>query len=144
MKFENWVTDTYDSPSLNRVISQHTSHQNQLKKFQKALHMADALLGRETVMEIAPGRLSGFGGSVLIVTDQRLLIVKNSFQSGNSVSLDLNSLESCRLSYQPLAGHTLSIDGGVHRFTRIPAEFARSLRTTLFEEQELPQIIQAA
>lgn len=136
MKFENWVNETFNSPSLNQVFSQHSSHQNQLKKLQKALHMADSLLGCETVLEIAPGRFSGFGDSVLFVTSQRLLIIKNSFQSGHSVSLNFDSLENARLSYQPLAGHTLSLDGGTHRFTRIPADFANSLRKALFEEQK--------
>lgn len=136
MKFKNWVNETFDSPSLNQVFSYHSSHQKQLKKLQKALHMADSLLGRETVLEIAPGRFSGFGDSVLFVTSQRLLITKNSFQSGHSVSLDLDSLENARLSYQPLAGHTLSLGGGAHRFTRIPASFANSLRKALFEEQK--------
>lgn len=32
MKFENWVNETFDSPSLNQVFSHHSSHQNQLKK----------------------------------------------------------------------------------------------------------------
>lgn len=128
MNFENWVTGTYSSSSLSSAVQRHSSHQG-LKKFHKALHMADAMLRNETVADIALGKFTGFGSTLLLITSNRVLLVKNTFQAGQVISLDLQALDEAELSYTPLMGYTLSLAG--HRLTRIPAPFAQSLRSLM-------------
>ncbi|MDO4898764.1 MAG: hypothetical protein Q3965_05580 [Rothia sp. (in: high G+C Gram-positive bacteria)] len=143
MKFENWVKATFVSPTLNDVATRRSSPQ-ELNKMHKALHMADSMLGQETVAAIAFGRFSGFGDSLLVLTDERLLIVKNSFQSGLFISLRRNELSEVRLSQVPLLGHALTLQGGSYRFSRISAGSAADIRTVLSVEQKQSLMTRAA
>ncbi|MGV3016865.1 hypothetical protein [Rothia sp. 88186D007BW] len=128
MNFAHWATDTYTSTSLDSAIKRHSAHGG-LKKFHKALRMADSMVRGETVVDLATGRFGSFGDSLLVITNERILILKNSFQAGNSLTLDLHSLDQAKLTYLPLLGNTLTIDG--YRFSRIPTAHARTLRTLL-------------
>lgn len=128
MIFAHWATDTYTSASLGSAVKRHSSHGG-LKKFHKALHMADSMVRGETVVDIATGKFGSFGDSLLVITNERVLILKNSFQAGNSVSLDLHALGQAKLTYLPFLGTTLTIDG--YRFSRIPADYTGALRTLM-------------
>lgn len=142
MNFENWVTGTYSNDSLNAVVASFGPAQG-LRKMHKALNMADALLTGETVTALAVGKFASFGESVLVVTTERVLIVKNSFQAGFTVSFGLDALESAHFSHVPLMGHSLALEGGAYRFSRIPAEFVAGLREVVSADR-LPHYVQAA
>lgn len=131
MIFENWVTDTYSNASLASAVRRHSGLAN-LKKFHKALHMADSMVRGETVVDIVVGKLGSFGDTLMLITNERVLLLKNSFQAGNSVSLDLSALDQAKLVSLPIWGNTLLIDG--YRFSRIPAPFTHTLRSLLTAE----------
>lgn len=143
MNFENWVTDTFASTSLNEAVSRHASHPG-MNKVRKALHMADSMLEQETVTDIAVGKFAGFGDSLLVVTSERALILKNSFQAGHVVSFGAETFGNVRFSQAPLVGHTLAFQGGAYRFSRISGEFIAGLREIFAAERALPQLAQAA
>lgn len=128
MHFESWVTDTYSSVSLGSAVKRHSSHGG-LKKFHRALHMADSMVRGETVVDLAVGKFGSFGDTLMVITNERVLLLRNTFQTGQSLSYDLQTLDQAELSYFPFLGHILTIDG--HRFSRIPAPFVAVLRNLL-------------
>lgn len=128
MIFESWVTDTYTSASLSSAVKRHSSHGG-LKKFHKALHVADPMVRGETVVDLVAGKFDKFGDTLMVITNERVLILRNTFQTGQSLSLDLHELDHAELSYFPLLGYTLTI--GSHKLSRIPAPFAATLRSLL-------------
>lgn len=128
MIFESWVTDTYANTSLGYAVKRHSSHGG-IKKFHKALHMADSMVEGETVVDFAIGKFSNFGDSLMVITNERVLVLRNTFQSGQSLSFDLQTLDQAELSYVPLRGYSLTIGG--RRLSRISAPFAATLRSLL-------------
>lgn len=128
MHFEGWVTDTYASASLGSAVKRHSSHGG-LKKFHRALHMADSMVRGETVVDLVTGKLGSFGDTLMVITNERVLLLRNTFQTGQSLSVDLCALDQADLVYFPFLGHTLTIDG--YRLSRIPAPFAAVLRNLL-------------
>ncbi|ORC15288.1 MULTISPECIES: hypothetical protein [Rothia] len=128
MIFENWATGTFTNASLNSAVRRHLAD-GSLKKFHKALHMADSMVQNETVVHLATGKLGSFGDSLLVITNQRILVLKNTFQSGNTLSLSLQALDQAKLTYLPFLGNTLVLD--TYRFTRIPSAQTEILRSLL-------------
>lgn len=128
MIFESWVTDTYTSTSLHFAVKRHSA-QGSLKKYHKALHMADSMVLGETVVDLAVGKFGSFGDSLLVITNERVLILRNTFNSGQTVSLDLRALDKAELSYIPILGYALTIGG--YKLSRISAHFAATLRMLL-------------
>lgn len=128
MIFESWVTDTYASVSLRFAVKRHSS-QGGLKKYHKALHIADLMVRGETVVDLAVGKFGSFGDSLMVITNERILILRNTFQSGQSLSLDLQTLDQAELNYVPILGYTLTIGG--HKLSRISVHFAATLRNLL-------------
>lgn len=142
MNFENWVCGSYTNESLNGAIARQGSTQN-LRKMHKALAMADSMLADEAVTALAVGKFASFGDSLLVVTTKRVLIIKNSFQSGFAVSLDLDVLESAHFSFVPLLGYSLALQGGVYRISRIPAAFVAHMQDAVAAES-VPQFASVA
>ncbi|MFW0183659.1 hypothetical protein ACN082_09185 [Rothia sp. CCM 9417] len=128
MHFESWVSDRYSNVSLSSAVKRHSSHGG-LKKFHKALHMADSMVRGETVVDFVVGKYSGLGDTLMVITNERVLLLRNTFQTGQSLSFDLQTLDQAKLSYFPLLGHTLTLNG--HRLSRIPAPFVAVLRNLL-------------